>query len=127
MTMTAMSNPTYIDGFVASVPNDAKAAYLAHCQTCAPIFVAHGALRICDGWGDDVPHGKLTDFHMAVKAQPGETVVFGWIEWPSRAARDAGMAKVMADPRMAPDVNSMPFDGKRLIYGGFAMLHDTKA
>jgi uncharacterized protein YbaA (DUF1428 family) len=124
MTMTTT---TYIDGFVASVPNAKKDAYLAHCKACAPVFKEAGALRIVDGWGDDVPHGKLTDFHMAVKSEAGETVMFGWIEWPSKSARDAGMAKVMADPRMAPDVNPMPFDGKRMIYGGFVLLNDSMA
>jgi uncharacterized protein YbaA (DUF1428 family) len=125
--MTKTNAATYIDGFVASVPSGAKDAYLSHCRICAPIFIEHGALRIVDGWGDDVPHGKLTDFHMAVKAEAGETVVLGWIEWPSKTARDAGMAKVMEDPRMASDVNPMPFDGKRMIYGGFAMFHDSAA
>jgi uncharacterized protein YbaA (DUF1428 family) len=121
------SAPTYIDGFVASVPTGARQAYLSHCRICAPIFIEHGAVRIVDSWGDDVPHGKLTDFHMAVKAEADETVVFGWIEWPSKAARDAGMAKVMADPRMAPDACPMPFDGKRMIYGGFSMFHAATA
>lgn len=125
--MTKTNTATYIDGFVASVPNNAKEAYLAHCRTCAAIFAEHGALRIVDNWGDDVPHGKLTDFHMAVKAEAMETVVFGWIEWPSKAARDEGWAKVMADPRMAPGGEPMPFDGKRMIYGGFAMLNDAAA
>jgi uncharacterized protein YbaA (DUF1428 family) len=125
--MTKTDSATYIDGYVASVPTSAKEAYIAHCRACAPVFVEAGALRIVDGWGDDVPHGKQTDFYMAVKADAGETVVFGWIEWPSKAARDAGMAKVMADPRMAPDVNPMPFDGKRMIYGGFAKLVDSRA
>jgi uncharacterized protein YbaA (DUF1428 family) len=125
--MTKTDTATYIDGFVASVSTAAKDAYVTHCRACAPVFIEAGALRIVDGWGDDVPHGKLTDFHMAVKAEPGETVVFGWIEWPSRADRDAGMAKVMGDPRMAADVNPMPFDGKRMIYGGFAKLNDSKA
>ena len=125
--MTKTGTTTYIDGFVASVPSDAKDAYVAHCLRCEPVFTEAGALRIVDGWGDDVPHGKLTDFHMAVKAAAGETVVFGWIEWPSKAARDAGMAKVMQDPRMAPEVNPMPFDGKRMIYGGFAKLNDSRA
>jgi uncharacterized protein YbaA (DUF1428 family) len=125
--MTTTDNATYIDGFVAAVPTDAKDAYIAHCRVCAPVFIDAGALRIVDGWGDDVPHGKQTDFHMAVKAEAGETVVLGWVEWPSRAARDAGMVKVMADPRMAADVNPMPFDGKRLIYGGFTKLVDSKA
>jgi uncharacterized protein YbaA (DUF1428 family) len=125
--MTKADTATYIDGFVASVPIAKKDAYLAHCLASAPVFIEAGALRIFDGWGDDVPHGKLTDFHMAVKAEAGETVVLGWVEWPSKATRDAGMAKVMADPRMAADVNPMPFDGKRMIYGGFAMLNDSKA
>ncbi len=116
---------TYIDGFVASVPTGRKDEYITHCRICAPVFREHGALRIVDGWGDDVPHGKLTDFHLAVKAEPEETIVFGWIEWPSRAARDAGMAKVMNDPRMTSDANPMPFDGKRMIYGGFAKLNDS--
>ena len=76
-------------------------------------------------WGDDVPRGKLTDMYMAVKAEPDETVCFSWIEWPSKAARDEGMAKIMADPRMQPDANPMPFDGKRIIFGGFVPLLDT--
>jgi len=125
--MTKTDTATYIDGFVASVPNDAKDAYVAHCHACASVFIDAGALRIVDGWGDDVPHGEQTDFHMAVKAEAGETVVLGWVEWPSRAARDAGMARVMADPRMASDANPMPFDGKRMIYGGFSMLSDSGA
>jgi uncharacterized protein YbaA (DUF1428 family) len=125
--MTNTTTPTYIDGFVASVPSGGKDEYLAHCQACAPIFIEHGALRVTDGWGDDVPHGKLTDFHMAVKAEAEETVVFGWIEWPSKAARDDGMAKFMADPRAADGAIPMPFDGKRMIYGGFAMLNDSRA
>ena len=73
-------------------------------------------------WGDDVPDGKLTSFPLAVQRKADETVVFSWIVWPSKAVRDAGMAKVMADPRLKPEVNPMPFDGKRLIYGGFEVL-----
>lgn len=72
--------------------------------------------------GDDVPESKLTSFPMAVKCEPGETVVFSWIVWPSREVRDAGMAKVMADPRVQEDSNPMPFDGKRMIYGGFEVV-----
>ena len=125
--MTATHAPTYVDGFVAAVPTAAKEAYVAHCQRCAVVFMEHGALRIVDGWADDVPLGKITDFHRAVKAETEETVAFGWIEWPSKAARDASMAKVMADPRMATEVNPMPFDGKRMIYGGFSLFHDGKA
>ncbi len=73
-------------------------------------------------WGEDVPDGKLTSFPMAVKKEATETVVFSWIEWASKAARDAAWAKIMEDPRMSPEANPMPFDGKRLIYGGFQMI-----
>ena len=73
-------------------------------------------------WGDDVPDGKVTSFPMAVKREADETVVFSWILWPSRQVRDQGMKKAMDDPRMKPDVNPMPFDGKRMIYGGFETL-----
>jgi uncharacterized protein YbaA (DUF1428 family) len=77
---------------------------------------------VVECWGDDVPDGKVTSFPMAVKCEPGETVVFSWIVWPSREVRDAGMAKVLADPRVQPEVNPMPFDGKRVIYGGFEVV-----
>ena len=87
----------------------------------APIFKEYGATRVVECWGDDVPHGKVTDFFMAVKAEEGETVVFSWIEWPSKEVRDAGMAKVMADERMKPGPD-LPFEGKRMIYGGFAPI-----
>ena len=89
----------------------------------APIFRDHGATRVVEGWADDVPDGTLTDFRRAVQAQEGETVVFSWIEWPSRQARDAGMAKVMADERMQPG-DPMPFDGKRMVFGGFRAIVD---
>ena len=79
-------------------------------------------LKVVECWGDDVPDGKLTSFPLAVQRKADETVVFSWIVWPSKSVRDAGMAKVMVDPRMKPDVNPMPFDGKRLIYGGFEVL-----
>jgi uncharacterized protein YbaA (DUF1428 family) len=82
----------------------------------------HGALTVVECWGDDVPEGKLTSFPMAVKCKPDETVVFSWIIWPSRQARNAGMKKVMSDPRLQPDTNPMPFDGARLIFGGFEMI-----
>lgn len=124
--MTTTPTP-YVDGFVASVPSTGREGYLAHCRLLAPIFIEHGAIRVFDSWGDDVPRGKLTDFHMAVKAEAEETVVFGFIEWPSKAVRDAGWAAVMADPRMAPGANPIPFDGKRMIYGGFALINDARA
>jgi uncharacterized protein YbaA (DUF1428 family) len=113
---------SYVDGFVAAVPATSKELYHEHCARCAVVFREAGALSVVDCWGDDVPDGKLTSFPMAVKKEPHETVVFGWIIWPSKAVRDAGMAKVMEDPRMGPEVNPMPFDGKRLIYGGFEMM-----
>jgi uncharacterized protein YbaA (DUF1428 family) len=115
----------YIDGFAAAVPTANREAYRAHAAAAAVVFRDHGATRVAEGWGDDVPAGVLTSFPLAVKLEPGETVVFSWVEWPDRATRDAGMAKVYADPRMQPDVNPMPFDGKRLIYGGFEMILDA--
>ena len=115
----------YIDGFVAAVPTANRDSYRKHAETVAAVFKEHGALRAVECWGDDVPEGKLTSFPMAVKRKEDETVVFSWIVWPSRQARDEGMKKVMADPRMQPDTNPMPFDGKRLIYGGFEVIVDA--
>lgn len=116
---------TYVDGFVIPVPAGGKDAYLKMARMAAPIFREHGALQVVECWGDDLPVGKTTDFRTAVKAEEGETVVFSWITWPSKEARDAGNAKVMADPRMQPDEDGMPFDGKRLIMGGFTAILDT--
>ncbi len=112
---------TYIDGFIIPVPKANRAAYLAMAEKAAALFKEHGALKVVECWGDDIPEGKLTSFPMAVKCEPDEGVVFSWIIWPSREMRDEGSRKVMADPRMqfGPD---MPFDGKRLIYGGFDLL-----
>ena len=115
----------YVDGFVAAVPTANRDAYLRHAAAAAVVFREHGALQVVECWGDDVPDGKLTSFPMAVRKEPEETVVFSWITWPSRAARDEGMRRVMADPRLQPDSNPMPFDGKRMIYGGFEMLLDA--
>lgn len=89
------------------------------------VFKEYGALKVVECWGDDVPDGKVTSFPMAVQKKDDETVVFSWIAWPSRETRDAGMKKMMEDPRMQPDSNPMPFDGKRLIYGGFNVLVDV--
>ena len=116
---------SYIDGFVAAVPTANRETYRAHASRAAAVFKEHGALKCVECWGDDVPDGEQTSFPMAVKRQPDETVVFAWIAWPDKAARDAGMAKVMADPRMQPDVEPMPYDGKRLIYGGFQTIVDA--
>ena len=110
----------YIDGFVIPVATADKQKYLEHARIAGDVFKDHGALHIVECWGDDVPEGKVTSFPMAVKREPHETVVFSWIAWPSREVRDAGMAKVMDDARLRS--MDMPFDGKRLIFGGFQMM-----
>lgn len=115
---------TYVDGFVAAVPTAHRERYRQHADTAAVVFKEHGALSVVECWGDDVPDGTLTSFPMAVKSRDDETVVFSWITWPSRAVRDDGMKKAMADPRLQPDENPMPFDGKRMIYGGFEVIVD---
>jgi len=112
----------YVDGFVAAVPTANRDKFLRHAQDAAVVFKEHGALQVVECWGNDVPEGKLTSFPMAVQRKDDETVIFSWITWPSKAVRDEGMAKVMADPRMQPDKNPMPFDGKRVIYGGFEVI-----
>ncbi|MDO6406780.1 MAG: DUF1428 family protein [Pantoea sp.] len=114
----------YVDGFVVPVPLDKKEAYLAMAAKAAPLFKEFGATRIVECWADDVPDGKLTDFRMAVKAEEEETVVFSWIEYPSKEVRDAANEKLMADPRMKEMGETMPFDGKRMIYGGFSPILD---
>lgn len=115
---------SYVDGFLAAVPTANREKFIAHAQKGDPVFIEFGALRVVECWGDDVPHGQLTDFFRAVQARDDETVLFSWIEWPDKATRDAGMKKMMEDPRM--EDNPMPFDGKRLIYGGFVPLLDLK-
>jgi uncharacterized protein YbaA (DUF1428 family) len=116
---------SYIDGFVIPVPANGKEAYRAMAAKVAPIFKEYGATRLVEYWGDDLPDGKVTDFKRAVKAGADENVVFSWIAWPSKAVRDAASKKIMEDPRMKPG-DDMPFDGKRLIYGGFELLLDTE-
>ena len=111
---------TYIDGFVAAVPTANKQKFIDHAKKGDSVFVELGATKVLECWGDDVPEGTVTDFRRAVKAKDDETVVFSWVEWPDKATRDKAMPKMMEDPRMQPDQNPMPFDGKRLIFGGFA-------
>ena len=114
----------YIDGFVIAVPTANKQKFIEHATEADSMFIELGATRVLECWGDDVPAGKTTDFRMAVKAKDDESIVFSWIEWPDKSTRDAGMAKMMdpdnTDPRMDPQKNPMPFDGARMIYGGFA-------
>ena len=112
----------YADGYVLPVPDGNKDAYRALAEKASQVFRDHGATRVVEAWGDDVPDGKVTDFARAAHKQDGETVVFSWVEWPSKEARVAGWEKVMADERMQPDGTEVPFDGKRIIYGGFAPI-----
>jgi uncharacterized protein YbaA (DUF1428 family) len=114
----------YVEGFVTAVPNASKEAYLAHAAKAAPLLKEHGVRRMVETWGDDVPDGKVTDFKRAVLAKPDETVVFSWFEYPSRQARDAANEKISNDPRMSGMVESMPFDGQRMIFSGFESLVD---
>ncbi|MEL7492048.1 MAG: DUF1428 domain-containing protein [Pseudomonadota bacterium] len=113
---------SYIDGFVIAVPTANKQKFIDHAEFIDPVFKEYGALRIMECWGDDVPDGEVTDFRKSVQAKDDESVVFSWIEWPDKATRDAGMKKMMDDPRMDPKDAPMPFDGKRMIYGGFARV-----
>jgi uncharacterized protein YbaA (DUF1428 family) len=117
---------TYIDGFVLPVFSGKRDAYKVTATAAAPIFLEHGALQVVESLSDDVPHGKVTDFYRAVAAEDGETIAFSWIVWPSKDARDAGMAKVVDDPRMQ-SLGEMPFDMRRMIVGGFEVVLDTHA
>ena len=112
----------YVDGFVIPVPTANREAYRKIAETAAEVFMEHGAMNVVECWGDDVPPGKLTSFPLAVQCKGDEAVVFSWITWPSRAARDEGMKNSMADPRMQMGPESMPFDGKRMIFGGFEVM-----
>ena len=114
----------YVDGFVGAVPAANKEAYRNHAAEAARLFKEFGATRVVECWGDDVPDGKLTDFSRAVQAKEDEVVVFAWIEYPSKEVRDAVHEKMMADPRMEA-LGEMPFDGKRMIYGGFTPILDA--
>jgi uncharacterized protein YbaA (DUF1428 family) len=116
---------SYVEGFVIPVPQTKKQAYREMAAKVAPIFKEYGATRVVECWGDDVPDGKVTDFKGAVKAQPGETIVFSWIVWPTKEVRDAGNKKLMDDPRMKM-TSDMPFDGQRMIMGGFQVLLDSQ-
>lgn len=116
----------YIEGFVTAVPSAKKEAYRKHAAEAAVLFKEFGATRIVECWGDDVPDGKVTDFRRSVQAVEGEIVVFSWIEFPSKDVRDSSWKQMMDDPRMQAMGAAMPFDGKRMIYGGFEILLDIK-
>ena len=114
----------YIDGFVIAAPTANKEGFIDHAHRMDKIFIEFGALRVLEAWGDDVPDGKLTDFKRAVQAKDDETVVFSWVEWPDKATRDAAMEKFRTDQRMNSE--PMPFDGKRMIFGGFVPVLELK-
>ena len=116
---------TYVDGFVAAVPTANRETYRDYCMAASAVFREYGALRVVECWQDDVPHGKRTDFFLAVQATDVESILFSWIEWPSKEARDKAWAAMISDPRMDPEKNPMPFDGKRMIFGGFMPLVDA--
>ena len=121
---------SYIDGFVIAVETARKQEFVDHAQAIDSLFLEFGALRIVECWGDDVPDGKVTDFRRAVQATAEETVAFSWVEWPDKATRDAAMKKMVEDPRMDPSTPGnppMPFDGKRMIFGGFEQVVEVKA
>jgi len=113
---------SYVDGFVAAVPSANREEFRKHAELAADVFKENGALQVVECWGDDVPEGEVTSFPKAVGRQDDETIVFSWIIWPSREVRDEGHRKVTADPRLRPETNPMPFDGRRLIFGGFEMI-----
>ena len=116
---------SYVDGFVLAVPTANREKYRQFAAEVAPMFKDYGALQIVECWGDDIPDGEMTSFPMAVRCREDETVVFSWIVWPSREVRDKGMEKLVADPRMQPDEADIPFDGKRMILGGFDVLFES--
>jgi uncharacterized protein YbaA (DUF1428 family) len=118
---------TYVEGFVAAVPAANKDSYTRHAADAEPLFKEFGATRMVESWGDDVPDGKVTDFKGAVKAKDDEVVVFSWFEYPSRQVRDAANEKIMSDPRMRKMGETMPFDGQRMIFGGFESIVDETA
>jgi uncharacterized protein YbaA (DUF1428 family) len=115
----------YIDGFVIAAPTADKAKFIDHANRMDKIFLDMGALRVVEGWADDVPDGKVTDFKRAVQAKDDETVVFSWIEWPDKRTRDSAMEKMRTDQRMMSE--PMPFDGARMIFGGFTPIVELKA
>jgi len=117
---------TYVTGYLLAVPNENREAYLAFAQKAGPVFKKHGATRVVECWGVDVPDGKVTSFPMATKAKEGESVLFSWMEWPSKEAADEGVKNAMSDPAFSDDdAASMPFDGMRMMWGGFETIYDV--
>lgn len=113
---------TYVDAYVGSVKTAEREKYKTISEKMSAIFKDHGALKVMENWGVEVPDGELTSFPMAVKKKADETVVIGWIVWPSKEARDEGMPKAMSDERFGHSMQETPLDGKRMIFGGFETL-----
>ncbi|RST29884.1 DUF1428 domain-containing protein [Sphingomonas ginkgonis] len=111
---------SYVDGFVIPVKTSDKQAFIDHARKADQLLIDEGALRIVECWAEDVPEGKQTDFYRSVDRQEGETVCFSWIEWPDKATRDKAFAKMMESPELM--AIAVPFDGKRMIFGGFTPL-----
>ncbi len=126
---------SHIDGFIIAVPTANKSKFISHAEHADGVFTDLGATRVIECWGDDVPEGKTTDFRRAVAAKVDESVVFSWVEWPDKATRDAALKTMTgwmenpetADPRMDQEKNPMPFDGARLIFGGFTPVVEITA
>jgi uncharacterized protein YbaA (DUF1428 family) len=114
---------TYIDGSLVPTPTDSRAAYLAYAEKMADILIEHGATRAVDAWSDKVPDGQVTDFRRSVNAGPEEAIVFSWVEWPSKAVRNAAWGKIMADSRM--QAANPPQDERRRVLGGFVPIMDA--
>jgi len=118
----------YVDGFVVAVPTANKEAFIAYAQKVDHLFIKHGALQVLECWGDDVPTGETTDFYRAVNAKPDETIMFSYVLWPDKKTREIGNGKVYTDMQAMGHVGAdMPFDGKRLIYGGFESIVEHSA
>jgi uncharacterized protein YbaA (DUF1428 family) len=115
----------FVDGFLAPVPTANRDAYRKSAEAGWTMFREYGALKMRECWGVDVPDGEVTSFPMAVKKADDEVVVFSWIEWPDKATRDACYASMETDPRWKETMKDMPFDGKRMMWGGFEVLFDA--
>lgn len=114
---------SYYSGFVLAVPTANREAYIEHARSAWPLFRRWGAVRMVENWGVDVPDGKVTDFRRSVQAKPDEAVLFSWIEWPDKATADSSWEKMQSDPEMER-FSDMPFDGMRMIWGGFETIVD---
>lgn len=118
---------SYVTGFLAAVPTANRQKFIDHAAIAAKHFKAHGATSVVECWGDDVPDGEVTSFPLAVKLEKDETVVFSWIVWPSKQACDTAMESMMSNPEMDPQTNPMPFDGQRMVFGGFVPVLEVHA